>query len=234
MTDRQALSRAFLTAAGWGAADRVSLAGDASNRRYDRLTDATGRRAVLMDANPGKGEDVRPFTRIARFLLDAGLSAPQIIAEDDTHGFLLLEDLGDDLFARVVPPRPHLEISLYEAATDVLVALHRLKPPDLAPYDPDLMTRMAALAFGKYRAGITGDAGTAAQEKFETRFRRLLQDTTQDIAPVTILRGCPRAMAWRGSGCWISRTPCWAIRPMICCRCCRMRAATCRRRWRRR
>lgn len=188
MTDRETLSRAFLTAAGWGAAGRVALAGDASNRRYDRLTDAAGHRAVLMDADPARGEDVRPFVRIARFLLAAGLSAPRIMAADDAHGFLLLEDLGDELFARAIMSRPQLETALYEAATDVLVALHRLKPPDLAPYDPDLMTRLAALAFGKYRAGIAGDADARAQAAFETRFRQLLQERTQDIAPVTVLR----------------------------------------------
>jgi aminoglycoside/choline kinase family phosphotransferase len=188
MTDRHALSRAFLRAAGWGAADRRDLAGDASNRSYDRLSDADGRRAVLMDADPARGEDVRPFVRIASFLRGAGLSAPEILAEDDKNGFLLLEDLGDDLFARAIPARPQLEREMYEAATDVLVALHRLTPPDVPDYGPGRMTDLAALAFDKYRAGITGDPGLAARAGFNTRFRPLLDDATRGIAPVLVLR----------------------------------------------
>ena len=76
MTDRHALSCAFLRAAGWGGADRHDLAGDASNRSYDRLRDAQGRRAVLMDADPARGEDVRPFVHIARFLREMAEAVP--------------------------------------------------------------------------------------------------------------------------------------------------------------
>jgi aminoglycoside/choline kinase family phosphotransferase len=76
------------------------LAGDASFRRYDRLTRGS-RAAVLMDAPPPH-EDVRPFVHVGRFLRRLGLAAPQILAADDAAGLLLLEDLGDDLFSRVV------------------------------------------------------------------------------------------------------------------------------------
>ena len=54
-----------------------------------------------MDAPPPQ-EDVRPFVRIGRHLIELGLSAPAIHAEDEANGFLLLEDLGDDTFARVL------------------------------------------------------------------------------------------------------------------------------------
>ena len=54
-----------------------------------------------------------------------GLSAPEIYAEDTRYGFLLLEDLGDDLFARVLKKDPDKERELYRAATDVLLHLHQ-------------------------------------------------------------------------------------------------------------
>ena len=66
----------FLTLSGWGEARRSTLAGDASNRRYDRLIHPELGRAVLMDAPPEKGEDIRPFIAIATHLRAAGLSAP--------------------------------------------------------------------------------------------------------------------------------------------------------------
>ena len=147
MTEREAQLRAFLGRTDWAGAERAALAGDASNRRYERLSDpATRQGAILMDAPPDTGEDVGPFIEIARFLRAAGLSAPDILAQDRQAGFLILEDLGDDLFARVVAARPDLEVQLYETATDVLVALHRATPPALAEYGPALMTELAALA----------------------------------------------------------------------------------------
>jgi len=159
--DRAPRIDAFLSAHGWGSAARHALAGDASNRRYLRLVQPGGARAVLMDAPPERGEDVRPFTAIARHLSSLGLSAPAIPAEDTPTGLLLLEDLGDALFARVLERDPALEPTLYRAATDLLVELHRHAPPaDLAPYAPPLMADLAALALDWYRKGVTGEGDT--------------------------------------------------------------------------
>ena len=117
--DREALTRAFLLRAGWGAADRAHLAGDASARSYQRLTRGA-QTAVLMDAPPGSGEDVEDFIRIAAHLAALGLSSPQILERDAALGLLLLEDLGDALFTRVLEADPGQESVLYEAAVDVL------------------------------------------------------------------------------------------------------------------
>ncbi|MGH1355130.1 MAG: aminoglycoside phosphotransferase family protein [Thalassovita sp.] len=161
MTDRAALAKTFLAGTDWAGTEPISLAGDASNRRYDRLT-RDGKTVVLMDAPPDKGEDVRPFVRIADFLTECGLSAPRILAQDSRNGFLLLEDLGDDLFARVALARPELESDLYTAATDALVHLHQFAPPKLEPYSPEFMTEMAALAWGWYQRGINGNDDASA------------------------------------------------------------------------
>ncbi|GGE55656.1 aminoglycoside phosphotransferase family protein [Actibacterium pelagium] len=151
MTDRATLADAFLKDAGWGTALKRPLAGDASNRRYDRLTHPDFGPAVLMDAPPEKGEDVRPFTRIARLLLEQGFSAPEIYAEDTDNGFLLLEDLGDDLYARVLADQPALEPLLYEAAVDLLAELHQSPAPeDLPAYDSAMMAPLADLAVEWY------------------------------------------------------------------------------------
>ncbi len=122
MTPRAKLRADFVRRAGWGDAQERLLAGDASFRKYFRLT-RSGSTAVAMDA-PAPQEDVRPFVRIAKHLLTLGLSAPEILAEDTANGFLLLEDLGDDTYARVLA-RGGDEGELYARAADVLVALHR-------------------------------------------------------------------------------------------------------------
>jgi len=65
---------------------------DASFRRYFRVE--TGEQSyIVMDAPPQR-EDVRPYIRTARCLLDLGLNVPEILDSDLDHGFVLLTDLG--------------------------------------------------------------------------------------------------------------------------------------------
>jgi aminoglycoside/choline kinase family phosphotransferase len=130
--------------------------GDASTRRYERLTLDT-QKAVLMDApkgaeTPSEPEGATPadraalgynalarlagpnpeaFACIANELTMRGFSAPKIIAMDLDKGFMLLEDLGDDLYARVIADDPSKERELYEAAVDTLAAIYRSSFPSL-------------------------------------------------------------------------------------------------------
>lgn len=153
---RIALSQDFVIRAGWGNAERQFLAGDASARSYDRLT-KDGQSAVLMDAPPHKGEDIRPFVAMARHLSALGLSAPQIFAEDPDHGFLLLEDLGDDLFARVMERDSDLQAPLYQAAVETLAHLQAAPPPvGLPDHSPAFMADAASLAIRWYAYAVTG------------------------------------------------------------------------------
>lgn len=147
----------FLTRAGWGEAARTPLNADASTRRYERLRRKT-ETAMLMDAPPleaapcppGADDEermklgwnaisrlaasrVEAFTAIAAYLAQLGLSAPTVYDQDIQHGLALLEDLGDDLFARVIE-RGGDEIELYTAAGEVLAAVHRVQSPWALPY----------------------------------------------------------------------------------------------------
>lgn len=135
--EREAEIAGFLAAHGWGEAERLVLARDASYRTYDRLR-RDNERAVLMNAPPGL-EDVAPFLDIADQLHRFGYSAPRIFARDTERGLLLLEDLGDRTFTRVLADGGD-ETALYELAVDLLADLHR-RAPDVGfaapPYDID-------------------------------------------------------------------------------------------------
>ncbi len=158
MTERDRRIAAFLDAAGWGGAVREALAGDASFRRYQRLIDGA-RRAVLMDAPPPL-EDVRPFARIARHLRGLGLSAPRIMAADGAAGLLLLEDLGEHTYTRLLEGGADEE-ALYALAVDVLVDIHRRPaaeaiPEGLPPYDDARLLDEACLFTDWYMPAILG------------------------------------------------------------------------------
>ncbi len=156
MSDRATLIGEFLDRAGWAQAQRGTLAGDASFRRYDRIVKGT-RVAVLMDAPPPQ-EDVRPFIRIAEHLTEMGYSAPRILARDVENGFLLLEDLGDSTYTQLLA-QGHDEESLYGLSIDVLADLHARDtalPEGLPPYDEAKLLAEAALLADWYWPAIFG------------------------------------------------------------------------------
>lgn len=152
MDDRAGLIAGFLGETRWARAVQQPLAGDASARRYYRLIlPETGETSVLMDAPPAHGEDIRPFVRIAEVLTQAGFSAPEIMHQDAANGLLLLEDLGDAVFAHLIPDDPTVEERLYVAAVDVLVALNgKEPPPNLVRFTPKLMAEQASLIYEHY------------------------------------------------------------------------------------
>lgn len=123
---------AFLHRAGWSDANRSPLAGDASDRSYERLAGPAGH-AVLMDAPPGRGDDPADFVAMARHLLALNLSAPRILAEDLANGFLLLEDLGDGIYARLIEADATQERPLYAEAVAVLADLQSHPAPPGLP-----------------------------------------------------------------------------------------------------
>ncbi len=154
--DRVAQIDGFLARIGWGAAVRRHLAGDASARRYERLSRGA-ETAVLMDAPPGCGDDLGDFLRIGAHLAGLGLSPPGIVAADEELGLALIEDLGDAVYTGALLA-PGAELPLYTAAADVL--LHLQSAP--APVGlPDLSAAewagSAGFALEFYAAGSTGE-----------------------------------------------------------------------------
>jgi N-acetylmuramate 1-kinase len=129
----------FLSNAGWSDATCEPITGDASTRKYFRLR-RSRQTAVLMDAAQNR-ESVAPFVRINEHLQQLGFSAPVILARDEMKGYLLLEDFGDDTFARLLDNQREPE-ALFALATDVLIALHQKPqaiPQGLRVYHPEKM-----------------------------------------------------------------------------------------------
>lgn len=154
----------FLKDIGWEGAEVTPLAGDASFRRYDRVV-LRDQKAVLMDAPP-EFEDTRPFVAVANYLCELDLAAPKIIASDLNQGFLLLEDLGDDLFKTVLEKDPTQEPALYKKAVDELILISKFEPPSKLPYgegeyelknyDMDLLLTEIFLFSDWYYPALTG------------------------------------------------------------------------------
>ena len=142
--------RQFLTGAGYDDARRERMPGDASTRSYARLF--RDDKSVILMNSPRRpdgpaiysgrsysaavhlAEDVRPFVAIANGLRERGFSAPAIHHADLQAGFLITEDFGSAGVIEGEPPSPITE--RYQAATDVLAALHRDVLPETLPLTP--------------------------------------------------------------------------------------------------
>jgi hypothetical protein len=122
--------------------DRTTLqlaSADASFRRYLRVDSAQGSR-IIMDAPPDK-ENCQPFVHVAQLMETAGLKAPQVLAWDEPHGFMLLSDLGNQTMMQVIDPAAP-PLALYLQAVDVLVQWQLAsRPGELPPYDEALLRR---------------------------------------------------------------------------------------------
>lgn len=110
----------------------VSASSDASFRSYWR-TVGTEPAWIVMDAPPER-EDVRPWLDVAHRLRAAGLSAPRVRAENAEEGFLLISDLGTQLY---LPALNESSVdALYGAALDAVFAMAaKVQTHGLPPYD---------------------------------------------------------------------------------------------------
>jgi tRNA threonylcarbamoyl adenosine modification protein YjeE len=249
--------RQFLDGAGFPTRAQ-RMPGDASTRSYARLIRDDG--VVILMNSPkrpdgpaiydGKSysaavhlaEDVKPFVAIANGLRERGFSAPAIHHADLDAGFLITEDFGSAGVVEGDPPRPIAE--RYEAATDMLAALHRetcpkrcrwrrRSPTPFPAFDTDAMLVEIGLMLEWYLpdrgaepsncerirrdvARAAGEAGGCAEN---------LGDAGLSFAQHHLARRARRHRCASASS--TSRTPCWARPPTIWCRCCRMRGSTC-------
>ncbi len=152
IVERLKMLRSFLDGARYMDATRIRMDGDASTRSYARL-ERDGKTTILMNS-PQKNEgaamyngrtysaavhlavEVTPFVAIANGLRSQGISAPAIQHADLNAGFLITEDFGTDGFVAGDPPEPLAE--RYEAATDLLAALHNAELPVTLPVAPGI------------------------------------------------------------------------------------------------
>jgi len=123
---------------------------DASFRRYLRADLQAGGSVIVMDAPPPQ-EDVRPFIHVAGLIAEAGLHAPRILEADPDHGFLLLDDLGSELYlaalqnAQAAGDIGRADALMRDAIAALVVWQGKLPGTALPPYDDALLRRELAL-----------------------------------------------------------------------------------------
>ncbi len=123
---RANLRAGFLSLHGWIGASLETIGEDSAFRRYFRLHSDNGQSVILMEAVPDghaiatPGHSLKDFIRISAYLRSIGVSAPQVYAEDEREGYLLIEDFGDISFKAAQQQKIASREYLYGLATDVL------------------------------------------------------------------------------------------------------------------
>lgn len=183
---RQDDIRRFLAANGMGSAKRDAIAGDASFRKYERLS-LGGKNFILMDAPPPQ-EDVRPFMKVQKILLGLGYSAPELVAADADKGLLLIEDLGDDIYSRVLKISPERELEFYLEAVALIADLAGHDAAAGLPlYDEALYKKELALFTDWFLPAAVGKLSDKALDDFNAIWRQLLPVVIA-LPPVLTLR----------------------------------------------
>ena len=150
---------------------------DASFRRYLRIQGQRGS-LIVMDAPPPQ-EDVRPFVHVAGLIHAAGLNAPQLLEADAEHGFLLMSDLGQQLYLDALRnATPAAAEPLMRDALQALVQFQvKVSADTLPPFDEALLARELALFPDWCVQREFGISWTATEHERWQRSCRLLIDS---------------------------------------------------------
>ncbi|WP_010298819.1 aminoglycoside phosphotransferase family protein [Candidatus Odyssella thessalonicensis] len=184
--ERESSLRALLAEHGFSHATISFLAGDASPRKYFRLQQDKGT-AVLMDTPVSQRPE--QFVRIANLLREQGFSTPQIIGQNIKDGYLLLEDLKDATFTKVIKADTQQMPRLYELATTTLITLIQafpFKPDDLEDYsEQQFLEGILLFTHWCFPACHGYSLKAAAQQEFKDLWSQIFKEL--DSLPKTVM-----------------------------------------------
>ncbi|WP_139309915.1 aminoglycoside phosphotransferase family protein [Teredinibacter haidensis] len=161
------------------------LGGDAGFRNYFRLGEQSGLMAVW---SPPKTEKNREFVAIAGYLRLQGIHTPDIRAYDPVRGFMVVEDLGEQLLLDLLTDKT-VE-NYYQQALDVLVRLQRCPPENtiFKAYDRQELLRELNLFTEWFVPKLLGHSLDEAEEKLLAHTFDLLCDSALEQTQVIVHR----------------------------------------------
>ncbi len=106
-----------------------ALSGDASTRRYFRLTPSSGASTIVALYPEPFDALATPFYAVGQVLIQMGLPVPRILDHDGPLGVYEQEDLGDLTLQHVLDEAsPERRVDLYREAIDEIVTAQREAP----------------------------------------------------------------------------------------------------------
>ena len=163
-----------------------AVVGDASFRSFHRVHTDAGY-LIAMDAPPAT-ENNAQFVRLAKLFRASGVCVPEVLASDLAQGFLLVSDLGEQMYSTVYQTDEH--DAAIEAALDTLV---RIAPIGAANgIVPPYTTQRFQDEFELFRAwlvdGLLGYSLTNAEGGMIDTVRRILIESIESQPKVCVHR----------------------------------------------
>lgn len=154
-----------------------ALTGDAGFRHYFRVNSKPSVIAVIA---PPEQENNGAFVDKGLALAAGGVHVPRVYAVNYQHGYMLQEDLGDQLYLETL--RADTAAALYSAAEDALLAMQTIQPPAglFTDYDCAGLHREMAL-FPQWFAGELLGISLASDEQrsLDALFATLIDNALQ-------------------------------------------------------
>lgn len=157
------------------------VSADASFRRYFRWRNSdSGKSWIVVDAPP-EHENSRQFVKVAELL--ENINAPKVLARDFEQGFMLLSDLGEQLY---LPLLEKAQASgegvdeLYQRAIDSLVEMQKVSASRLPDYDEALL-RMELELFRDWFLGthLKLELSPLEHKLLDSTFEHLIQNAQE-------------------------------------------------------
>jgi aminoglycoside/choline kinase family phosphotransferase len=164
----------------------ATVAGDASHRRYFRFILAE-RSYVVVEAPPATEKNAA-FLQVAAVLAGAGVKVPALLGADLDRGFLLLEDLGDEL---LLPALNAQSVDgYYRRAFDVLAKMAALAPErtGLGDYDAALLQEELSRFEQWFVRGLLGYSPSPAEQSLLREVSAQLVDSALEQPRVLVHR----------------------------------------------
>jgi len=214
LVERMNAITSFLDHGPWKNADRQFLQGDASARRYERLSLPNKDNVILMDMpdkadgpviNAGKpysqiahiAEGIIPVAAINKTLHQLGFCTPLSLQEDLPNGLMIIEDFGDQVFGAMLNESIDMNEPVM-AATQLLAHMTTIEWSDMAisgnfkhqvqAYGDDAMAIECSLLLDWFWPLLKN--GKASQEVRDSFFNiwKNLFPLANTSAPVWVLR----------------------------------------------
>lgn len=159
------------------------LGGDAGFRRYFRFAPSPW---LAVDAPPTT-EDSKRFVDLATLLSQSGVRVPLIKAVDIQQGFLLVEDLGDQLVYQIIDSSN--ANSLYTQANQLIAQLQTIAPPNwIEQYDQAFLLREMQLCCDWFIEKLLGYSLNEAEKNQLQKIFSLLADSAIEQPQVLVHR----------------------------------------------
>ena len=176
------------------------LYGDASYRRYFRVSLISRRSVIVMKMPEGKSsvseeisnyegpKDELPYINVSRYLKKAGLPVPEILYYDKERKALVLEDIGDNLlYDEVSMSNEEIKFWWYKRAMDLLckIKAHAKGDPHCMAFKRSFDETLLNWGFDHFlECGVEVRLGKKAPKDLKKSFTKITRDISKEIIKI--------------------------------------------------